>query len=143
MTYPDPTDDVAAGSDGSGESGSATVTLRRDEIRSMERDAKQARQAMEQVTALQRELAFAKSGHEFSDKQQKALLSVVDGDLTPEAIRAAAAELGFAAPAGGSWDSADDDMAALDRVTAASAGSSVPPPKTPDFNAQLRAAAGR
>lgn len=76
------------------------VQLTRQQIRALERDAKSARKAADEAAALRRELAFARAGSDFTERQQKALLATIEGDLTPEAIREAAVELNFiAAPA--------------------------------------------
>lgn len=94
------------------------VTLTRQQIRAMERDAKQARQATERATELERELAFARVGAEFTERQQKALMASVEGDLTTDSIRAAAEELGFLAPS-----VKTDDTAASERIANAASGS--------------------
>lgn len=126
---------------------SPLVTLKRNQIRTLEQKASRTDKAEQRAAKAERELAFAKTGHEFSEKQQTAVLSLIEGDLTAEAIRSAAKELGLPAPANGSWDSdgsdTDADLSALDRVNQAAAGSSTPPPKPPDMNQALRVAAGR
>lgn len=109
------------------------VTLSRSQIRAMERDAKNARKATDEAAQLKRELAFARAGHDFTDKQQKALLSTVEGDLTAESIRAAAEELGFLTPA-----APKPDDSATDRITAAASGS--PSETTDDPLARLHRA---
>lgn len=126
MTYPDDENDAGAYDGDQSEPETRQVTLTREQIRSLERDAKQSRKAQDEAAKLRQELAFARSGHEFTEKQQKALLSVVDGDLTADSIKAAAAELGFVTSSAAEPE-ADADMAALDRVTAASAGTSSAP----------------
>lgn len=96
------------------------VRLTRDQIRTLERDAKQARKANEELAQMKRELALTRAGlGDLSPARQKALLANIDGDITADAARAAATELGFidAPPA-------DDDAAALDRMSNASAGAS-------------------
>lgn len=89
---------------------------------------------------LQRENAFLKAG--IPDTPQGRLLQkAYDGEPTAEAIRQAAVEFGV-------LDAADEgvpgeEFAALERVDAASQGSSYTPPKAPDMNALLRQASGR
>lgn len=89
---------------------------------------------------LQRENAFLKAG--IPDTPQGRLLQkAYDGEPTAEAIRQAAVEFGV-------LDAADEgvpgeEFAALERVDAASQGSSFTPPKAPDMNALLRQASGR
>lgn len=98
----------------------STVTLSRQQIRAMERDAKQARQAQGEADQLRRELAFARAGGNFTERQQKAVLATLDGDVTADSIRLAAEELGFLQ----AQPDPDGDNAAADRIAAASAGSS-------------------
>lgn len=93
------------------------VTLSRSQIRAMERDAKLARSANERADSLQRELAFARVGAEFTERQQKALLASLDGDVTTESIRTAAEELGFLAPSAPA-----EDVAASERIASAANG---------------------
>lgn len=100
------------------------VQLTRQQIRAMERDAKSARGLQEEVALMKRELAFAKVGAEFTDRQQKALLATIDGDITADSLREAAVDLGFtAAPVDSSQA---EEQAALTRMSQASAGASDP-----------------
>lgn len=100
------------------------VQLTRQQIRAMERDAKSARGLQDEVAQMKRELAFAKAGTEFTERQQKALLATIDGDITADSLREAAVELGFvAAPVDSSQA---EEQAALTRMSQASAGASDP-----------------
>lgn len=96
------------------------VTLSRQQIRAMERDAKQARQANERAAQLERELAFARVGTDFTERQQKALMASIDGDVTADSLRTAAEELGFLQPRP---DSVSTEQAATDRIANAATGS--------------------
>lgn len=101
------------------------VQLTRQQIRAMERDAKKARTLEETNTSLARELALTRAGlGDLTPAKQKALLANIDGDITADAARAAAVELGFvAAPV----DSAQSEEAAsFDRMSQASAGATDP-----------------
>ena len=126
MTYPDDASDGYTDDENDEQQQPRTINLSREQLKSLERDAKQSRKAIEEAAELRRELAFARAGMDFSETQRKALLSVVDGEVTADAIRAAAADLGFgqAAP---QPDPAANDLAALDRMGAAAAGSSNQP----------------
>lgn len=101
------------------------VTLSRDQIRSLERDAKEARQLRSQIAEMQRAQVLSGLGVDLTDRQSKALLATVEGDLTVEAARAAAEELGFIKPAPTSEAAAE--AAALDRMSEASNGTSADP----------------
>lgn len=89
---------------------------------------------------LQRENAFLKAG--IPDTPHGRLLQkAYDGEPTPEAIRQFAVEHGVIDAADQSVPA--EELAALDRADAASQGGTFTPPRPPDMNAQLRAAAGR
>lgn len=117
MTQPDYDDDLLDDQDDDG----SRVTLTRSQIRAMERDAKEARKAREETDALRRELAFARAGGEFTERQQRALLASIDGDVTAENIRSAAEELGFIAPSPASPQA--EEQGAMDRIANAASGS--------------------
>ena len=100
------------------------VRLPRKNIRAMERDAKSARGLQDEIALMKRELAFAKVGTEFTERQQKALLATIDGDITADSLREAAVDLGFAAAPVDSSQAVE--QAALTRMSQASAGASDP-----------------
>lgn len=108
--------------DDSQDGNSNRVTLDRKQIRSLERDAKQARTANEENARLQRELAFTKAGID-TDKDPRLTYFAkgYDGEMTAEAIRQAAESAGFLAPSA-STDDTTADLKAYDRVSQASAG---------------------
>jgi ribosomal protein L12E/L44/L45/RPP1/RPP2 len=82
MTYTEPHDD----DDNQEDEDPRQVTLSRDQIRSMERDARQARQ-------LQRENAMLKAGIDTDSDLGTMFVKAYDGDLNPEVIRAAWAKI--------------------------------------------------
>lgn len=126
-------DDTDAGND-DGQQDERYVQLTRSQIRAMERDAKQARKFEQELGDMRRQLAFAKAGGEFTERQQKALLATIDGDLTAEAIREAAAELGFVAQsqAAPEQDTVPaSEAAALNRLAAAAPGTADSPDEDP------------
>ncbi len=87
MAYEDPDDlDPEANDDGTGR-----VTLTRDQIRSMERDAKTAR-------AAQRELAFVKAGIDTDSPLGKMFTAAYEGPLDREAINTAWTAVAPSAP---------------------------------------------
>lgn len=111
--------------DGNDDGSDGFVRLKRDAIRTLERDAKTARQANERVAELERKLAFTEAGVSgLTERQQKALFATLDGDITGESVRTAAEELGFVQPAAGS--APDADQAAMDRMAQASSGATDP-----------------
>lgn len=109
--------------------GGSKVTLDRQRIRSLERDAKQARKAAEENARLQRDLAFIKAGIDTDDPKLAYFVRGYDGEISPDAIRAAAEQAGFLTP---SQDT--QDAAAQERLSAASAGatSTIPPAANSD-----------
>ena len=110
-----------------------TVTLTRQQIRSLERDAKQARKAAEEAAALKRENAFIKAGiNPDSDPKLQYFVDGYKGDITAEAIRTAAEQAGFLNPPA----AADTDAAASERIAQASAGATAQPPNTTDSKVQ-------
>ena len=125
MTEPYQYDDSDTDDNGDNDnSNERYVQLTRQQIRAMERDAKSARGLQDEVAQMKRELAFAKVGAEFTDRQQKALLATIDGDITADSLREAAVDLGFvAAPVDSSQA---EEQAALTRMSQASAGASDP-----------------
>lgn len=117
--YDENTDD--GNDDGSDE---RYVQLTRQQIRAMERDAKQARKAQEELAGMKRELALTRAGiGDLTERQQKALLATIDGDVTAETARAAAEELGFVQPVAAAEN---DDAAAMNRMAQAAAGATDP-----------------
>lgn len=115
--YDDSTDDTD--DDGS----ERYVQLKRSQIKALERDAKLTRTAQSELETARRELALAKAGlGDLSPARQKALLASIDGELTADAARTAAEELGFIAPV--ATPEADADGAAMDRLANASNGAS-------------------
>lgn len=120
MTEPYGFDDDTADANDDGQD-ERYVRLTREQIRAMERDAKSARKAQEELTTARRELALARAGlGDLSPAKQKALLANIDGDITAEAARLAAEELGFVQPPAAAPES--EDAAALDRMANASTG---------------------
>lgn len=96
-----------------------TVTLKRDQIRALEKQAKQATEALSRAEAAERKLAFAEAGITLNDPKLSYFVKGYDGEFTPEAIRQAATDAGFI---GGEQKS--DDQDALNRVNATEAGAS-------------------
>lgn len=117
--YDENTDD--GNDDGSDE---RYVQLTRQQIRAMERDAKDSRKNAEKLAEVQRELALARAGlGDLTPAKQKALLANIDGDITADAARAAAEELGFVQPVAAAEN---DDAAAMNRMAQAAAGATDP-----------------
>lgn len=82
-----------------GEQEERLVTLSRAQIRAMEKKARAADEAMERAAAAERRLAFAEAGINPADKRLAYFAKAYDGEMTAEAIKAAATEAGFLTPA--------------------------------------------
>ena len=109
-----------------------------DFIKDLRRKAKERDQFESELTATRREVAVLSAGlGDLSERQRKALLATHDGELTPEGLRASAAELGFVkAP---EPDVPDAEREAMQRVQQASAAAE-PAGQPPDVRALLNSA---
>lgn len=91
--------------------------------RKLEQDAAAGREAQEKAAKLERELAFAKAGIDPADPKMSYFVKGYDGEMTADAVKKAATEAGFigqaAAPPA---EPTAAEVAALDRVSQASAG---------------------
>lgn len=102
------------------------------DIKQLRKQARRATQLEAEIAEMRRERALEKAGlqtpdgKDLSERQLKALLATHEGDMTAEALRATAVELGFAAPAAEQQQQADD-FAAQQRVTTAAAGGTSAP----------------
>lgn len=111
--------------DGDDDGSERYVQLTRQQIRAMERDAKTSRQAQADLAEARREIALAKAGlGDLSPARQKALLASIDGDLTADAAKAAAVELGFLEAPAETQDG--EEQTAMNRMSQASAGATDP-----------------
>jgi cell division septum initiation protein DivIVA len=70
----------------------------RARMKQLEKEAKELRKQVAEFSVTQRELAFAKAGIDPASPQAKYFVKGYDGDLTPEAIRAAAEEAQLITP---------------------------------------------
>jgi len=70
----------------------------RARMKQLEKEAKELRKQVAEFAGTQRELAFAKAGIDPALPQAKYFVKGYDGDLTPEAIRAAAEEAQLITP---------------------------------------------
>jgi len=95
-----------------------SVSMKRGDIDRLEAKAKRADIA-------ERKLAFAEAGISLTDPKTAYFLKGYDGELTGEAILAAATEAGFLAPAAQTEEVSSSGQAA-GRVNAAAAGSAPP-----------------
>lgn len=110
---------------GTDETDARNVTLNRAAIRKMEKRAKDADAAEQRAVEAERRAAFAEAGIKLSDPKMSYFVKGYDGEMTADAITAAATEAGFlAAPTD---DSSSSDLEALDRVSNASGGSNSKP----------------
>ena len=115
-------DDDETGTD---EPADRNVTLSRDAIRKMEKRARQAEEAEKRAAEAERRAAFAEAGIKLTDPKMSYFVKGYDGEMTAEAITAAATEAGFLAATESSDDSATRaELAGHDRISNASSGSS-------------------
>jgi len=70
----------------------------RARMKQLEKEAKELRKQVAEFAVTQRELAFAKAGIDPASPQAKYFVKGYDGDLNPEAIRAAAEEAQLITP---------------------------------------------
>ena len=97
------------------------------EIRIWRKNAKKWEQAEPELTKLQRENLLLRTPGlaDLSDKQMRALFATHDGELTPDALRETATDLGFVAPP--PPEVPNEEVAAHDRMFKAAAGATPPP----------------
>lgn len=91
----------------------------RARMKQLEKEAKELRKQVAEFAVTQRELAFAKAGIDPASPQAKYFVKGYDGDLTPEAIRAAAEEAQLITP---QPVQADPDKAAWQQSNRIAAG---------------------
>lgn len=101
------------------------VTLKRDEIRALEKRAKAAEEAQARAEAAERQLAFAKAGIDLTDPKLSYFVKGYEGDLDPEAIKAKAIADRFIDPPDAQQQAqASEDAAALERMADGAANGS-------------------
>ena len=88
--------------------------------RKLEQDAEDGRKARDEAAAARKELAFLKAGVDTDSPQGKLLAKAYDGELTADAVKAAAVEFGIIAPDSPAVPAAE--LAAHDRIAAAAGG---------------------
>ena len=100
----------------------------------------QADEASSKAKALETENAVLKAGlTDLSDKQRKALLATHDGEMTPEALRSAAIDLGFVSA--DQHEQVPADEQAAHRAATEAMGAAPPADGTPPSAADRLAAA--
>ena len=92
----------------------------RARMKQLEKEAKELRKQVAEFSATQRELAFVKAGIDPASPQAKYFVKGYDGDLNPEAIRAAAEEAQLITP---QQSVSDTDKAAWKQSNKIAAGS--------------------
>jgi hypothetical protein len=95
-----------------------------DNIRDLRAKARQADELAAKVAAMERTEAFRSAGLDPNDPRAKYFVKGYEGELTPDAIKAAATEAGLA----GEADQAAPDLTAHERLAAASEGAGTPAP---------------
>lgn len=98
-----------------------TVTLRRAEIRSLEKKAKERDELASKLAALENRQTFIEAGIDPKNAQHGYFMKGYDGEMTVEAIKAKATEAGFlSAPAPDPEQTAN--LEAAQRVASAASG---------------------
>lgn len=102
------------------------VALKVEDLRKLRKLAKKSGDHAAEVGRLQREVAVLKAGLSLKPSQLKALWSVHEGELTPEALKATASDLGFVEAE--EEETAEDTQAreAAQQVQRATAGATPP-----------------
>lgn len=108
------------------------ATLPRAEVRRFEKDRRELAQLREQLAAQSREAAFLRAGIPVDDPAAKYFVRGYDGELTVEAIKAAAVEARIIATTATS----PEEQRAHEAAQAAAAGGT-PPGVGPNLEAQL------
>ena len=109
----------------------------RARMRELESEIKSLRQQAAEAEQAKRELAFVKAGVDPSDSAAKYFVKGYDGELTVDAIKAAAVEARLLAPTQPSSDPSEQDAWSRTNQMAAGAGSAS---QVPDLEARLNAA---
>lgn len=113
----------------------------RAQVRKQERELKALREQLAEGQKATRELAFVKAGVNPQDKKAAYFIKAYDGDLTPDAIKAAALDAGFLEAETGDVIG-DDEKAGLAEIERGSSGGRAPG-RAEDFGAQMQALAHR
>lgn len=126
--------------------GNSNVKQMRDRIKALEAEAKTGREAAQKAAGLERELAFSKAGIDASSPMAKYFVNGYgEGDTSPEAIRAAAAEAGVPLLGAASSTPAPDrsaDVATHTAMNQASGGVTTEGDKNAAYHAALAATDG-
>lgn len=106
-----------------------------DQFKEMRRAANKAKKLEKDLTArdqriadLERRVAFSDAGLTLSDKQKAALLAAHDGEMSRDALRATAAELGFIQADEPDGEAAQREAALRGQASIASASAGAPAP---------------
>src|SRR5690606_31461626 len=83
-----------------GDDGTNVVQIPRANIRKLEKAADEGRKAQAELAALRREMTFREAGIDPSNAAHKYFIKGYDGEVSLDAIKAAAAEAGFLATQG-------------------------------------------
>jgi len=92
------------------------------DIKSLRRAANSKKKLEQELAEMRRELAFAKAGLDLGDPKMKYFVKGYDGEMSADAVRAAALEAGFLASQASEADQPPGDGGAQQRVMQASAG---------------------
>lgn len=108
----------------------------------IEEQAAKAREAEARAAAAERELAFAKAGLPLSDPKMSYFVKGYDGELTPDAIKAAAESAGFlnSAPPPAPEVPAEELAQHQQAANLAASGTVGPPDENAEYLAALNAA---
>lgn len=111
----------------------------RAQLKRLEKELKTLREEAETNRNAARELQFAKAGVPLDDPKARYFVKGYDGDLTPDAIKAAAAEIGLVeAPAQKQEEIPAEEKAAHQRIADTTTGAAAAGGR--DFHAEMAAA---
>jgi hypothetical protein len=113
-----------------------TVQMRRQDIRALEKQAKRAADLDAELATLRRERAFMSAGVPVDDPAARYFVKGYDGELDPDAIKAAAVESKM--PWAKGEEIGPEEQAAHEAAQAAAAGGT-PPGAGPNMEAELAA----
>ena len=121
--------------DESEETESPAIRNMRKRIKELEAEAKKANEAEARAAAAERRLAVTEAGIKLNPTQMKALASVHEGEWTPDALKATAADLGYIAPP--EPEVPAEELEALNRVAEAANGGGMSASKAAEYEAAV------
>jgi len=117
-----------------------TITLKRSEIRSLEKKAKERDELASRLAALENQQTFIEAGIDPKNAQHGYFMKGYDGEMTVDAIKAKATEAGFLSAPAPSQEQTQNLEAAQRVATAASGARPESAPTEESIRAEMNAA---